>query len=342
MSRTTRLWLIVVPPALVALVAVGAFILTSDHDEQPILTLVIGGLSGASFIAAGLIARTRRPENRTGLLMIAVGFAFLAAGLSTANNSLVFTIGMTVGAVWAAALVHLLLAFPTGRLATRWERVVVITAYALACLANIIVLPFDPEPLTDCDGCPENAFLVSEHDTLATTLTALVEVVAALLLIAVAVTLIARWRRASSAARRLLAPVLLAGTASVFFLGIAIATQDVWTPAADITGLIAAIAFLAVPFLFLWGVLQGRLARSGLGPLMQSDLTLPEFEAELRRLLRDPTATLLVSLGNGSGTIDAAGRPAEIPDEDETRAVTTISDEDGLLGALGTTRVTPR
>jgi len=54
----------------------------SDHQDVPRLQAVLTALTGGSFITASLIARTRGPLNRTGLLLIAVGFAWLvSAGL---------------------------------------------------------------------------------------------------------------------------------------------------------------------------------------------------------------------------------------------------------------------
>ena len=61
MSRTTRLWIIVVPAALAAAAFVSVLVLTSDHADDPALVIVLGALTGLSFITAGLIAQTRRP-----------------------------------------------------------------------------------------------------------------------------------------------------------------------------------------------------------------------------------------------------------------------------------------
>jgi PAS domain S-box-containing protein len=334
MSRTRRLWQTVVPAALGAAGFVSALVLTSDHQDLPVLTVVLGGSTGLSFVAAGLIARTRRPLNRTGLLLMAVGFAWLAAGLTAANGSLLWTIGVAISAVFAAFLVHLLLAYPTGELASRWERGVAVTAYVLAGSANVLLLLFDRRPIEDCEECPDNAFLVQESETATDFLTVLVEGFAVVFLLAVVVALVRRWRRSTPAARRALAPVLFAGAATLFFLGIGVGTQEFWPTVADIAGWTASVAFVAVPFVFLWGLFERRLARAALGPLMRTDLTLAEFQEELRRILRDPTSALLISLEERGGYIDAEGRPVELPDEGPQRAVTRIADEEVALGAL--------
>ena len=334
MSRSARLWLAVVPAALAATVIVAAVVLTSDHQELPGLTVALGGLTGLSFIAAGLVARTRRPRNRTGLLLLAVGFAWLAAGLTAANDSFVWTIGLSISAAFAAFFVHLLLAYPSGELHARWERVVVTTGYVLAGSANILGLLFDPRPEDDCAECPDNAFLVRESEIANDLLTALIEGFAVVYLLAVVVTLIRRWRASTPAARKLLAPVLLVGAATLFFLGLNVGTQDLWPSLGDVFGWVASLAFTTVPFLFLWGLLQSRLARAELGPLMRTHYTLSEINHEIRRILRDPRARLVVWLESRKGYVDADGRPYETAAESADTAVTEIEDEHGRLGAL--------
>ena len=122
MSRSARLWLLVVPPAAVVGTAATALILTSDHLQasrppgawSPPLT-------GGSFIAAGLVARTRRPANRTGLLLIAVGFTwFMSTGLMASDDSIRLDDRSSRSApIPAGFLIHLLIAYPSGRLQSR-------------------------------------------------------------------------------------------------------------------------------------------------------------------------------------------------------------------------------
>ena len=96
--------------------------LTSDHVDERGLEAALGLVVGWSFIGTGLFAWWRRPGNRTGLLMMAAGFAWFATGVSASDNDLVFTIGIALDALFPALLGHLLLAFPSGRLETRAER----------------------------------------------------------------------------------------------------------------------------------------------------------------------------------------------------------------------------
>jgi hypothetical protein len=79
----------------------------------------VGLVVGWSFIGTGLFAWWRRPGNRTGALMVAVGFAWFATGVSASNQDLVFTAGIAFDALLFALGGHLVLAFPSGHLQTK-------------------------------------------------------------------------------------------------------------------------------------------------------------------------------------------------------------------------------
>src|SRR3954465_6135188 len=78
--------------------------------------------TGWGFIGTGLYAWTRRPGNAIGPLMAAVGFAGLIKALAFSNDSLIFTIGSLGEVLIYALLIHLLLAFPSGKLDSRVHR----------------------------------------------------------------------------------------------------------------------------------------------------------------------------------------------------------------------------
>jgi hypothetical protein len=82
-----RPWLYVGPAALVAGAIAVALTVTSDHEPHPALATALGLFVSWSFIFAGLIGWSRRPTNRTGMLMVAVGFGVLVGSLSEANYS---------------------------------------------------------------------------------------------------------------------------------------------------------------------------------------------------------------------------------------------------------------
>ena len=74
-----------------------------------------------------------------------VGFTWFLGGISSADNPYVFTFGVACNAVALGFLAHLLLAFPSGRLSSRRQVALAAGAYALAVVANPVILLFaDP------------------------------------------------------------------------------------------------------------------------------------------------------------------------------------------------------
>src|SRR3954463_6821200 len=122
--------------ALLALFAIGvlcaaadvALVLASDHESQKAIAAILSPLIGLAFIGTGAFAWWRRPLNRFGLLMTAVGFAWFLGGLTESNNSLVYTLGSYIGPLYLVLVIHMVLAFPTGRLETRESRLIMLVA----------------------------------------------------------------------------------------------------------------------------------------------------------------------------------------------------------------------
>src|SRR2546427_7982206 len=142
MSLARRPWLSFGPAALLAGAIGVALTVTSDHEEHPALATALGLFVSWSFILAGLLGWSRRPQNRTGMLMVAVGFGVLVGSLSEANYPLPHTLGGLFGSMFIAVFVQLLLAYPSGQLISRYGRVLVVAGYATAFLAPLFDLMF--------------------------------------------------------------------------------------------------------------------------------------------------------------------------------------------------------
>jgi PAS domain S-box-containing protein len=338
MRSAARVWLTVGPLALAAGGGALALVLTSGHEENRILVSIFGLLVGWSFVVAGLIARTRRPENRNGLLMLVVGFTFFVGALGDSNVSLLFTVGMALGAVFIGALIHLLLAYPSGRLASRRELALVVGAYAIAFLANALPMLFDSNPGGDsCEECPDNALLITDAPTADAALSGVLDGLGFLVLALVVVLLVRRWRRSSPAARRLLGPVFIAGGVTLAFFALTIIVFPVSETAANVIGVGFVAGFVATPFVFLWGILRSRLVRPDLATLLADTTetpTLGETQDALRALMRDPSLELLYWVEEANAYFDVERRRRELPEPSSDRATTKVDSESGPLAAL--------
>src|SRR5215203_4517058 len=126
--------------ALVALAVAGlalglaalALVTTSDREDDPAAWIVLALTLGWGFTGAGVFAWWRRPENRIGPLMTLVGFMWFLGALSSADAAWAYTLGVLVGTLWIGALVHMLVAFPTGRVEPGLERRIVVAGWSAA------------------------------------------------------------------------------------------------------------------------------------------------------------------------------------------------------------------
>ena len=113
--------------------------------------VVVDIAPGSAFAFAGLIAWSVRPRNRVGLLMMGVGIGLLVGSRlgQKSSSALSFTLGefaypwtsialVIFGALAVAMLIHLLLAFPGGRLVSRLDRALVRTLYVLLPVAALL------------------------------------------------------------------------------------------------------------------------------------------------------------------------------------------------------------
>ena len=156
----------VVIAALLAGGGVMAIILSSDHQDNQVVWAILQPVVGWSFVGTGLYASRRRPDSRTGLLMIAMGFAWFLSALDTSNSPVVFTFSLIAGGLFGATFLHLAQSFPTGRLLEPIDRGLVIAGYVIFPFAFVPALLFAGQEELDCPDCPDNLLQVS-HDATA-------------------------------------------------------------------------------------------------------------------------------------------------------------------------------
>ena len=333
-----RPWLFFGPAALIAGGIAAALAATSDHEQHPWVAIALALFVSWSFILAGLIGWARRPQNRVGMLMVAVGFGVLVGGLSEANYSIPFTLGALFGSLFIAAFVHLLLAYPGGALISRYAGTLVISGYAIAFLAPLVDSMFPTKETCKPHACPDNLVFVSHNHTAHVVQTATWTTASVALFGAAFMLLVGRWRRGTPALRRILRPVYLAGGLSVVLLAIGF----IVTPFSGAGGTIVAVAlivtFTAVPFVFLAGLLGTTLARgAGIGAIFSAvpeRASAGEVQEGLRGALRDPTAEVAYWYDEGGHFVDVEGNHFDLPEDTRRRVVTRLSYGDQPVAAI--------
>jgi signal transduction histidine kinase len=293
-----------------------------------------------SFIGVGLFAWGRRPDNRIGMLMATTGFAWLVVAAGLSDLPLVFTLGQMFGTVFFAVVLHLLLAFPTGRVEGLAERRLVAGAYLLTTVGAWVLWPFaDPDQL-DCSECPDNVLLIHSAPSFVKTLTTTLNLVGAALVAGVLIVLIMRWRRATAAQRRFLVPVYSAGVAVLFLLIVQIVLQagGLDSDTLDAIWVAGMVPFTLVPYLFLGTLVRARIIQSGaVGELMARLGETPqrgELRDALARALSDPSLELVYWLPEDERFVDGEGHEFDLPEPGSGRAVTKVEREGEVVAAL--------
>jgi signal transduction histidine kinase len=317
-----------------------ALILSSDFIDLPGVWAAVTLVIGWGFIGTGLFAWGRRPDNRVGMLMTATGFAWLLGAGGLSDLPLVFALGHVLGSLYLAVAVHLLLAFPGGRLQTRVERIIVTSGYLLSTVATSIIWLFlDPRRDFDCEECPRNVLLVEPSETVVTVCGTIINALATVLVVAVLVVLVRRWRRSNSTQRRFLVPVYSAGVALMAILGVSVGLQaGGLEDATAATWFLSMVPFGLVPFLFLGTLLRARVIQGGaVGELMAGLAEAPrrgDLREALARALGDPSLELVYWLPQDERFVDGEGHPVDLPEPGSGRAVTTVDREGECVAAI--------
>jgi signal transduction histidine kinase len=300
--------------------------------------------AGWAFLLAGLVTWTRRPTNRLGPLMLLVAFALLARQLRYSGDPLAFTTFFALGELGYALFAHTALAYPSGRVTDRLERMFLKVIYATAVVFPVAILLFyDASDRLRYFGPlrRESLLLVWGDAGVVDALTRAYAVLAYGVLAAVFIALIARrLLRATPRARRLLAPLLLAAAVAalraVFDSVVTFVTRP---PDAVYWNLFwwQMGGLIAVPLLFLAGMLRSRLAYATAGELvLRLERTPPDrIRDALARALGDPSLEVVFWLPEREEFADVRGRPVAVPEDGPERAVTRLHGEGGKpLAAL--------
>lgn len=316
--------------AVAACVVTAALASVNEELYQPALRVLLVWWVTLPYIFAGIVAWRRRPDSFFGPLMILAGFITQLSILQWTSQPLFNTVGQLCDLLVAAVWLHVFLAYPTGRLAGRAERVVVIVGYAAAVGLQVVILMLggfnDLHVLT-----------VVKRQTAAEAVQNLQLItLSALALIGVGL-LWWRWRSLPRWQRRRPAQILInCFSLSLVMLAALMLAGALQLPGFEIIRLATfAVAGLA-PLAFLAGLLDARLAKAGVGELLvqlRVDPT-PDLRELLAHALRDPTLSLIYWLPQYGSWADKDGNPATLPEPDSGRRITLVEQDGEPVAAL--------
>jgi signal transduction histidine kinase len=282
---------------------------------------------GIPYIVAGVIAWWCRPESRLGPLMVAGGLASAFSGWQLADSAGAYTLGAAFDIVPAALFLHLCLAFPDGRLRSRFERALVGVAYTAAIGLQVVKLALGGvDPANVIEVSHQAAVVAKVEDVQLLTLTAVCLAGLALL---------AR-RRQGRPRRRSLGIVITSFELALVMVALLflMATFD-WPGFREVQRTTLFVVGLS-PIAFLFGLLDARLARSSIGDLIVELRREPaphDLRDALANALRDPSLELAYWLPDFQAYVDLQGRPVKLPD-DPDRTATLIERNGRHVAAL--------
>jgi signal transduction histidine kinase len=322
-------------------VGVGA-LLVVIHGEHNIHRGAYAALAlgiGWGFIGTGLYVWRRRPGNRIGPLMTAVGFAGLLKALAFANNSVIFTIGSLGEVLIYALLIQLLLSFPSGRLDSRFDRVLVAVAYLNTTVVQLAVFVLSDPAKQGCPNCPANPLLIDHSQAAAVMQAAQVDIAIASFGAVVAV-LYRRWRESSPIQQRGYAPVFAFGSLTFLLLMTELIAEqaDVSSGVAD--GLTLAVfgSLACLPFAFLAGLLRSRFSQAEAVSSLVAHLADGGGRGALRKALAealgDPALELAYWVPDQNAYVDAEGQPMQVDPAPNGMIATTIENDGRRVAAI--------
>jgi signal transduction histidine kinase len=277
-----------------------------------------------TFLFAGIVAWARRPHSRMGVLMTFVAYCLLERKLQYSHNSAEFTFGFLFAELGlTVAFAHAVLAYPNGRLRTRFERWFIGVSY-------VLVIAFPLALLTVWDGTDRKSLFAihsssDAYDAIHAVYRVGVYGVLGLVFIAL---IVRRVRGASAAGRRVLIPLMVAAvfaaTRAVSEAVLAFTHHSSTT--SDVLYWWQIFGQIAVPIALLVGLLRAELARGTVADLVVELSHVPPGEVRdaLARALHDDSLQVAYWLPMRRVYVDEAGRPMELPEDG--RAVTKLDD----------------
>lgn len=328
---------VLIGAALLATLVAETLLLRFQFDPgiggDPELRVLLDASVAIALFGSGVVAWAARPASRVGPLMYLTGWLYLIKNLSWSGVPAIVYPAIGFASLWTVTLAVVVLAYPTGRLVRRDERLLAWAAFGWVGLSSALSVAL--RDTRDCAECWQNPWVLDLPLTEAD-LESIGMVVGAVLWVAYGWLILRRWHRASAVARRWLAPVWLSGViVGVVQLG-GILVPAVADPgvAFVVSWLIADPVTIVIPISLTWGLVRGRLAQATVGDLvveLGGDASAEGVRSAVARVLGDPAVSIAVdSPVSPTGLVDLDGRLVD----PGGRALTPIADDLGTVAYL--------
>lgn len=323
----------------------GRFTTYAGHSG---LTATLTVVAGLALVVAGLVTSFSHLTARIGDLALLAGLVWFApvwVGWDK-GSPLVRSLGMLAAGFAFPLLLHLVLAYPSGRLRGSAARALVAAVYLEAALVALGQALFrDPFFDPDCwANCTDNLFLLRSLPRLARGIETTDRWFTAAAAVALVLVCSRRLLRDSGPARRALLPValpaiLLAGGAMAHTIALRrMPQEDPSDPAFRAIFVTGCVAMLLLATGLVWAAVRTRVQRRAVARIATSLGQAPppgSLQAALAKAVGDPELQIAYWLPAAQRHVDADGRPVAEPAAGPGRAITALV-RDGRRIALVT------
>jgi signal transduction histidine kinase len=292
------------------------------------------------FVLAGMLAWRRRPDNATGPLLMACGALLWIGPMGGTSHPVTFTMSMLLNSWFAPVPIYVVLAFPRGRLSSRYDAMLVAITAVTVFVQDVGVTVIRDPAAQGCSACPANLALIASRPELADTLylvhsTAVIVSATAL----IAPRLVRRWLRATSPGRRTLGPLVLSTSTWICAHALVRFTEAFLRPEWISTTYhpFNQAVMATIPLAFLFGLGRARARRSRLGDLvveLGSIRSAERLRPALARTLGDPALDVGFWSAEHSGYLTADGARLDVGHDDMTRAATFLESHGKPLAVI--------
>jgi signal transduction histidine kinase len=301
-------------------------------------------VAGAAWLLTLLVTMARQPDGPLWKLILAWMVSDRLYALTYVPDSLVWSLARVLQLVEIPVFIHLILAFPSGRLRSRFDRFVVGFAYVYVIGSAVLGQLFWSTAFYCHPDCVRNVFVIWPDRNLYELLgQGQVLIAVAVLFPLVLLGLGRHWRDASKAARRPLLPLMVAvpltaALASIDRIAFEFHVRAVTDFFASPTGeVLRNLEPVILPLGLLIGILRVRLRRGRIADLVVElgrGVPVGRLREILARTLADPSLQLAFEAPTGDGFVDEAGLPTALPLPGTSRATTRLEHDGRLVAAL--------
>jgi signal transduction histidine kinase len=281
----------------------------------PVIFLITPTLVLLAYLVVGLIAWQRYPAERIGLLFTIVGYAWFLPSLTQLHYPLPFTIGWLAGSLYQGSLVHLALAWPYGRLRSRFERGVVIAEYAWVIGNGAVQMLFWNPRKIDCGvACPANLLMADASSRVYNDIGTIVAIISPCITVTVVALIAWHWRSARGYARRAMTWLIWVAVPIAAYIALLGIPGSLGLSSLPLYG-IGPLILIAAPAAYAIGMFRTRSARRAVGAALV-DLEPGPAPGRLRdalaRTLGDPALQLAFRQPAGGCYLDTSDQPVDL------------------------------